>query len=99
MTNEKILEVIAGYELLLDGHEPLRDNAAQTLTARMMHLHWMCRQVRNFLVEDRRDKAFRWLGFIQGAFWVMGLRTVEEMKNDNRPAGNEGQAEPFDKDH
>lgn len=30
------------------------------------------------------EKAMRWLGFIQGCLWMVGEKTVDEMREDNR---------------
>lgn len=83
MTDEKVLEVVDGYReiLLKRGNVRVRNFEVPNEN----HLLWMCDQFRDFLREGRREKAMRWLGFIQGAFWVLGLRSVEEMKNDNKP--------------
>ena len=51
----------------------------------LAHLHSMIDKIIKFLDEDRRDKLFRWLGFIQGALWVLGIYTINELKNHNRP--------------
>jgi len=47
------------------------------------HLHAMLHQMECFLREGRLDKVFRWLGFIQGVLWIMGVYTVEELKEHN----------------
>lgn len=52
------------------------------------HLLWMCDQIPTFLQEGRREKAMRWLGFLQGALWVLRWRTIEAMKTDNAPEGS-----------
>lgn len=44
----------------------------------------MIRQMRNFISENRMDKCFRWLGFIQGSLWTIGDFTLEELKNHNK---------------
>lgn len=49
------------------------------------HLHAMLDQVECFLQEGRLDKVYWWLGFIQGVLWIMGVYTVEELKDHNRP--------------
>lgn len=51
------------------------------------HLLWMCGQIPVFLQEGRREKAMRWLGFLQGALWAYRWRSVEAMKTDNAPEG------------
>lgn len=82
MTDSEIIEVTDKYrQLLIDrgavrarGHEVPNKN----------HLLWMCGQLDDFIRDGRRDKAMRWLGFIQGALWALGIRSVDEMRKDNR---------------
>jgi hypothetical protein len=38
-----------------------------------------------FVEEGRRDKAMRWLGFIQGVLWVQRIYTIDELKLHNAP--------------
>lgn len=39
------------------------------------------------LVEaGRRDKAMRWYGFIQGVLWVMGMYSIDELREHSRTA-------------
>jgi len=68
---------------------PLRNSEEPNLS----HLGWMCGQILQFVEQDKMDKAMRWLGFVQGAFWVFRFRTVEAMKQDNKPEG-----EAFERD-
>ena len=49
------------------------------------HLLYMCESIRGFIAAGRREKAMRWLGFLQGALWVRGLATIDDMKEANRP--------------
>ncbi len=50
---------------------------------------WMCDEAVTFIADGKIDKAMRWLGFIQGALWVMGVSTIEESKRANMPQGEE----------
>lgn len=34
---------------------------------------------------ERREKIMRWYGFIQGALWVLGYYTIDEIKDHSRP--------------
>lgn len=53
----------------------------------MQHLLWLCLQLaENTLLSEA--KAMRWLGFVQGAFWILGRRTISEMKDHNRNKEN-----------
>ena len=36
-----------------------------------------------FLFQGKREKAMRWIGFVQGALWTMGLRSIDAMREDN----------------
>jgi len=86
MDMQKVREVLQKYDKYLSdlGYTPQRfdhDRFPQHKEAEN-HLLWMCRAVDTSFSEG---KAKRWLGFIQGAFWILRLRTIEEMKRDNRP--------------
>ena len=52
---------------------------------RLAHLYWMLVEIEGFLKEGRREKAFKWLGFIQGVLWSSELCSLEDLKNHNRP--------------
>jgi len=52
---------------------------------RFGHIHWMLKEMQSFQVEHT-EKAMRWLGFVQGALWGLGVFSIEEMKEDNRGA-------------
>jgi hypothetical protein len=66
----------------------------------LQHLRWMIREAGTMLVEadalppdmdgdsrrrELRNKAMRWLCFIQGVLWIQGMFTINEMKDHNRP--------------
>lgn len=91
MDNAKVLEVVAQYARDLDalGAVPVRNHDVPNAN----HLRWMCSEIPGMLLHDRTDKAMRWLGFLQGAMWWAALRSVEDMKRDNKPAD-----EAFDKE-
>lgn len=48
------------------------------------HLLWMCEEGPTYAA-NRREKAMRWLGFVQGAMWILDLATIEQLKAMNRP--------------
>jgi methionine salvage enolase-phosphatase E1 len=35
----------------------------------------------------QREKVMRWLGFLQGALWVKGIYTIDELRAHNMPDG------------
>jgi hypothetical protein len=73
------------------GHEPERFPGVHSpgsihAVARgsyLRHLAWMCGTTVQHADNGHIEKAMRWLGFIQGAFWVLGIRTIDEMRDDN----------------
>lgn len=52
----------------------------------LSHCHNMLPHMEQFVQENRLEKTFRWLGFIQGVLWVLRLYTLDELKNHNCPA-------------
>ncbi|OJI08724.1 hypothetical protein BK006_03135 [bacterium CG10_49_38] len=49
------------------------------------HCVLMLDQIEDFARIGRLEKAFLWLGFVQGFFWATGRFTLDELKNHNRP--------------
>ena len=76
MNDQKILEVLKIYEKYFSN-----SNSAQAI----LHLSSMIPKIKDFLQQNRRDKVFRWLGFIQGVLWAKNIFTLEQLKNHNRP--------------
>lgn len=56
------------------------------------HALWCCREIRKMAGEGRREKAFRWLGFVQGVLFACGLATIDQLRAMNMP--KEGGGEP-----
>lgn len=80
MKPEKIAEVCDRYRKVLaqwdDG-----DNGRATQN----HLLGMLDRIVVFVDQGRREKAMRWLGFVQGWLWAASIYTIEEMADHNRP--------------
>lgn len=90
MTKEKVLEVIERYRVLfrsLSAPEKRSDPAVHIPDKEkaLAHLHQMLDTMVEFLEHDKLGKAFRWLGFIQGALWVLQIHTLDELKDHSRP--------------
>jgi len=90
MTVSKIREVLAIYrkkfeELDIPKRQSTHDSLPNSNDEFLSHCYGMLDEMEVFLQEGRLDKAFRWLGFIQGCLWRSGVYSVEEMKNHNRP--------------
>ncbi|MEK7519908.1 MAG: hypothetical protein AAB581_01530, partial [Patescibacteria group bacterium] len=59
----------------------------------LAHCHSMLDKMVGFVHEGRMEKAFRWLGFIQGVLWTNRVYTLSDLKNHNRPEESRYQAE------
>jgi hypothetical protein len=97
MTKEKIREVLDIYRKRFSKHKGLKCEydhndtifvGLQPYSTNQVinHTFSMIDKIEEFIEEDRIEKAFRWLGFIQGCMWATGLYTIEELKNHNRPS-------------
>ena len=93
MTAYRIACVLAEYRQIFFNRKivPKRETEGGLLEE---HLLWMCGTAADYALKGEVDKgalekAFRWLGFIQGAMWVLELRTVDEMRRDNAPPDEE----------
>lgn len=82
MKDKKILEVCSLYLKKLDNVDitPIEE------VFKSEHVKWMLTQVPTFLLDNRKEKANRWLGFIQGALWSKNLYSIEEFKDHNKPS-------------
>lgn len=78
MTDEKVIEVARRYKRMLDGYGLMRESTHAKLIE-------MPAQIVAFIHAGRREKAMRWLGFIQGVFWAEGVYTLDELKEHSKP--------------
>lgn len=91
MDGEKILEVISIYRAYLTkDFGPYKidyphDRHVLHPNQVLGHCYGMLDQMEEFVEQGRMDKAFRWLGFIQGCLWSQTCYTLEELKEHNRP--------------
>jgi hypothetical protein len=81
MTKEKVIDVLDLYIKTLKAREFKANRCGLPLD----HVLWMCFETATFVHQDRMDKAFRWLGFIQGVLWCTDVFSIDEMKSHNRP--------------
>jgi len=93
MAPNQVVDVINKYESELreGGRQPERfvggfpeKGAFPTREAALRHLLWMCSQVKLFVETREIEKAMRWLGFMQGTFWMAGVKSIDAMRDDNR---------------
>jgi len=86
----RVLEILEIYEKLLvkRGAKPVKMERGNPFSREksLDHLLSMIPQMREFAVSGKKDKLFRWLGFMQGVLWMNGIFTIEQLKNHNRPS-------------
>lgn len=88
MTHEQLRALIE-TELRLNAGRIERWSATQIelmgpTLARLAHVQVMLQTMQGWDLQADWDKAQRWWGFIQGAYWVSGVYTIDEMREQNR---------------
>jgi len=89
-----MLEVVQQYRALLTHIPPAQAPGTHPPSPRaaFAHVHYMLEKMESEFLnpetfnEKTWDKANRWLGFLQGVFWMQGTYTLEQMKDQNRTA-------------
>lgn len=91
MTNDQILAVVekyraklqmpASYTVAKRADENSNEHTGQTT---YNHVLWMLGEIPELLATYKREKAMRWLGFVQGVLWSMGIYSIVDLKEDNR---------------
>jgi len=66
--------------------EEQRNEPGHTLSRRAVryHLAWMAKKALEHLDDGRTEKAHRWLGFIQGASWMLGEYSINSLRDMNK---------------
>lgn len=83
MELKQIQEVAAKYRKMLPAAEVVNDERiCPRPLENFRHCAWMCDKI--ISGEFDQDKAMRWLCFVQGCLWSLGVKTINEMKDDNR---------------
>ena len=93
MTPEKVKQAFQQCEDILiaagiDEEKSAHDEVLESLDGVGVaagHALYMVREGRKLVDQDRAEKAMRCLGFVQGVLWAIGLVTIEELKNMNKP--------------
>ena len=104
MTNEKLIAVAQKYRAIIQAQhstampERLPRSNLRVVNPQSLeiadHLLHVCNSIEIFARANRRDKAMRWLGFLQGVLWITGQRSLDELAADNMPDN-----ETFDANH
>lgn len=89
MTSEKIKAAIVIYRQFFEQQgiekaEYPRDEFLLSPETGLSHCHGMLDKMEEFLVQGRREKAMRWLCFVQGCLWSNGYFTIGRLADHNR---------------
>lgn len=87
MNDAQIIEAASKYAVLLKSYKPKRRDPEKHKANKKQscrHAAWMCQEILTFVSEGRRDKAQRWLCFVQAVLWRAGLVSIVELREDNR---------------
>lgn len=89
MTTQQIKEIIHKYRTVINSagltaqEFPLNQYAINS-NDQLKHCLYMIDKLEDFITDNsKQEKAFRWLGFIQGVLWAHCMYTIEELKGDN----------------
>lgn len=94
MTEEQLRELLECYKSTLVARGVVPKEAPQDRPPNLnqgeelAHALWMVEGAIEFLDSgeaEKKEKAEGWLYFVQGVFWCLGVRAIEELRNDNRP--------------
>lgn len=85
MTDKKILQLLDSYESKLNNIPTRVDTDRPSVWDKIQHTRGMIPKMRKYLEEGRKEKVFRWLGFLQCVFWMLDIYTVEQLANHSRP--------------
>ena len=77
MDNEKIIGICEFYRDMLEG--------LYSIDPELYHVIEMTHKIPEFLKDGRKEKANRWLGFIQGVLCTKRIYTIDDLKNHNKP--------------
>ncbi len=89
MTTDGILRIIALYRDRLKKAASARcpNDRLPDFEEAARHCKWMLGEMERHAAEWPEDKLNRWLGFVQGALWMLGVYTIDDLRNhviDNR---------------
>lgn len=96
MTDEKCLFVLGQYREFLaklvtkEAKIDYDRHYSNDTAAALGHCLSMLSDMENFIHEGRREKFFRWLGFIQGILWSFGIYSLNDLRDHNRPPESQG---------
>jgi len=90
MSSEKISEALSFYQKYFQDNLVHITQHPDTLIGQsddkvLAHCNWMAINAQKFLLQGRREKAMRWLCFIQGCVFTLRRNSISALKDQNRP--------------
>lgn len=84
MDHRIIEKITARYHRVLDDKSLVAkrsptDVVSASPDAALAHARVMLSDIDQFILDDRIEKAMRWIGFVQGVLWVNQIFTIDEM--------------------
>ena len=87
MTNEQVVELCKLYKKeFFPKSEYCAEIGSEKRTTEdtLSHCGYMCDKIISGELKDNIEKTMRWLGFIQGSLWSLGLCSISDMKTHNK---------------
>jgi hypothetical protein len=96
MTAEKVIRVAQAHAAQIIEHFPtatakccdtsmkVYPTSTESWVAVACHLLHVAGRIEEFINQGDIEKAMRWLGFLQGSLWVLGIQTIDQMRDANR---------------
>jgi hypothetical protein len=86
MTDEHLKRIALRYlaALAVEPEEHKNITPSSYLQESKEHAAWMCQRIIYFVEHDLREKAARWLGFVQCMVWHLGIYTIDALREHNK---------------
>jgi hypothetical protein len=89
MTSEQIKKAMDEYRQFFEQHgigkiDYPKDQLLPSPATGLPHCHGMINKMEEFLKLGKREKAMRWLCFIQCSLWSNGFYTISQLADHNR---------------
>jgi len=85
MEGQKVIDVVNRYlkNGRFENYTP--EKAENEYSSGTKHILYMLHEIPKFIEAGRKEKAMRWLGFIQGWMWCEDIYEIKDFKNHNKP--------------
>lgn len=90
MEKNRFLEICLIYDEILEYNGFIKQecslsddltNESSKSTLSMNHIRWMINEIPRMIDDpNKKEKANRWIGFIQGILWINGYYSINDMR-------------------